>query len=210
MPATRSKIAQGEESRKKLLEAAAQIMGQGGYSSASVDAIARQANVGKSALYWHFGSKNGLLLACLADQSSRWVADFQAHVSKGASPTERLDTLINRARRLIVEHPDHRRMIFSLLLERGHEDPEIRGMVAKLFEERRDALVDGFLASTGLPKKRLVPLCEMLIHMGDGMLLRYLSDPDEARLDSSLHEMRAYVMLRIESIMLSLHKGSTP
>ena len=201
MPATRSKIAQGQASRKRLLEAAAHILGHGGYSSASVDAIARQADVGKSALYWHFGSKHGLLLACLADQSSRWVADMQAHVFEEASPAERLDRLIERARRLIVDYPDHRRMIFSLLLERGHEDQEIRVMVATLFQERRDALVDGFVASTNLPKERLVPFCEMIVHMGDGMLLRYLSDPDEKRLDASLHELRAFIVLRIESMM---------
>ena len=206
MPATRSKLAQGEESRKRLLEAAAFILGHGGYSSASVDAIARQASVGKSALYWHFGSKNGLLLACLADQSSRWVADMKAHVFKEESPAERLDTLINRARRLIVQYPDHRRMIFSLLLERGHEDEEIRRLVAKLFEERRDALVDGFTASTGLTKQQLLPFCEMIVHMGDGMLLRHLSDPDEARLDASLYELRSYIMLRIESFIHGQNK----
>lgn len=198
MPATHSKLAQGEESRKKLLDAAAHIMGTGGYSSASVDAIAKEAGVGKSALYWHFGSKNGLLLTTLAEQSTRWVQGFREQVFQDGNPMERLDTLIKLARQLIVEHPDHRRMIFSLLLERGHEDPEVRRLVAKQFEERRDALVEGFHHSTGIPLERLTPFCEMIIQMGDGMLLRFLTDPDEDRLDQSLREMRAYIIMRIE------------
>ena len=55
------KTARGEASRRRILDAATQLICERGYSGTSVDAVCKRAGVVKTALYWHFGSKSGLL-----------------------------------------------------------------------------------------------------------------------------------------------------
>lgn len=54
-----------EHTRNRLLRAAVQVFNKKGYSAASVREIVELANVAKPALYYHFGSKEGILLAIL-------------------------------------------------------------------------------------------------------------------------------------------------
>ena len=65
MATTHQKVEQGARSREALLDAAIELIADGGYTATGVDAIARRSGVVKSALYWHFGSKDGLLIAAL-------------------------------------------------------------------------------------------------------------------------------------------------
>ena len=193
MPATKAKQRQGAKSRKKLLKAAVQVLGSDGYSGFSIDRIIRTAKVSRSAIYWHFDSKNGLLIAALGEMSRIWVEEFAEHTAEGASPLEQLDIMISRVRYLITDAAEHRRMTFSLLLERGEKDSEIRAGVAQLFEQRLVALVEGFAEATGLPRPELAAIADTAISIADGLLLRYLSDGDEARLDTVLSEMHSYL-----------------
>ncbi|MFT7622264.1 MAG: AcrR family transcriptional regulator [Myxococcota bacterium] len=198
MPATNQKKAQGEESRRRLLEAAADLVGNGGYSQTSVDAIAQRAGVVKSALYWHFGSKNGLLMAALTHYTSSWVTEVRAATSGSNDPIGRLDLLMAHVRELILERPESRRMVFSLLVERGQHDPEIRRHICDVFEELRKALNDGFSEVLPLiPRERLTVIADGIVCTCDGIFLRWMADGDVERLDSSLAEVRRVVMLRI-------------
>jgi len=54
-----------EHTRSRLLRAAVQVFNKKGYSAASVREIVELANVTKPALYYHFGSKEGVLEAIL-------------------------------------------------------------------------------------------------------------------------------------------------
>jgi AcrR family transcriptional regulator len=66
-------IAENDERvRTRLLNAAVRVFDRKGYGGASVREIAELAGVTKPALYYHFGSKEGLLLAIL-EQAKREV-----------------------------------------------------------------------------------------------------------------------------------------
>ena len=54
-----------EHVRTRLLNAAVRVFDRKGYAAASVREVAEMAGVTKPALYYHFGSKEGLLLASL-------------------------------------------------------------------------------------------------------------------------------------------------
>src|SRR5205823_1982312 len=60
--------AQGRETRAELLSAALRVFAQRGYRQASVDEIAAEAGYSKGALYWHFSSKEELLVALLDER----------------------------------------------------------------------------------------------------------------------------------------------
>jgi AcrR family transcriptional regulator len=54
--------------RTRLLEAARKVFGRRGYYGASLDEIAADAGFSKGALYYNFGSKEGLFLALLEER----------------------------------------------------------------------------------------------------------------------------------------------
>lgn len=197
MPATNQKKAQGAESRLRLIEAAAELVSGGGYSAASVDAVAKRAGVVKSALYWHFGSKNGLLLAALEQYTADWVSETEAAVEETRDPITRLDKLLAHVRSLIVERPHSRRMVFAMLIERGQEDPECRSAVRDVFERLRASLTTGFAEVLPVPPERIESIADAVVCICDGVFLRYMSDPDTERLDRQLAEIRRMVVLRV-------------
>ena len=54
------------ERERQILDAAVAVFGERGYQAASMDMVAERVGVTKPVLYAHFGSKEGLLLACIA------------------------------------------------------------------------------------------------------------------------------------------------
>ena len=72
-----SRAAQGAASRERILQAALELLGKRGYAATSVSAICERAGVAKTALYWHFGSKEGLLLTLLKRTRTTWIEEIQ-------------------------------------------------------------------------------------------------------------------------------------
>src|ERR1700760_660480 len=66
------------ETRSRLLRAAADVFAARGYDGTRVADIAAAAGVSNSALYAHFGSKAGLLVAALRAHGGRVLADLLA------------------------------------------------------------------------------------------------------------------------------------
>src|SRR5438270_12857050 len=65
---TRAARAQRREARDELLAAALRVFARRGYREAGVDEIAAEAGYSKGALYWHFSSKDALLVALIDER----------------------------------------------------------------------------------------------------------------------------------------------
>ena len=66
----------GDETRRRILEAALQEFGAAGIAGATTRRIAHEAAVNLPALKYYFGGKEGLYLAC----AQEIVAEYQAHM----------------------------------------------------------------------------------------------------------------------------------
>jgi len=76
------------ETRGRLLAAAYNAFAERGYLGASLDLVSERAGCTKGALYDHFGSKEGLLLALLDEHFAVRLA--QARASASGRPSERM------------------------------------------------------------------------------------------------------------------------
>src|SRR5437588_8226339 len=65
---TRAARAQRREARDELLAAALRVFARRGYREAGVDEVAAEAGYSKGALYWHFSSKDALLVALVEER----------------------------------------------------------------------------------------------------------------------------------------------
>jgi AcrR family transcriptional regulator len=67
-----------EETRARLLAAAADVFAKKGYERASVDDIAQAAGFTKGAVYWNFASKEELFLALVQEREAALLDEFFA------------------------------------------------------------------------------------------------------------------------------------
>jgi AcrR family transcriptional regulator len=79
--------------RKRLVQAARQLLEEGGYGAASVQAIADRAGVAAGALYRHFASKAELVVEVFREAAQRDLAAMRAAASSGGC-IERLEAAI--------------------------------------------------------------------------------------------------------------------
>ena len=185
-----------ESARRRVLDAACELLGEGALGAATMDVVAQRADMVTSAIYWHFPTKDALVLATLHRHTRTWVAEVQQAVASAPSPVGRLDRLLAHVRRIIVARGEDRRRIIGLVLDPDHDAH--RAVLAKLFSGLRDALSQGLCEVTPIPPERSAVLADVVVSACDGLYLRHLADPDEARLDRALDELRRVVVLRVE------------
>jgi AcrR family transcriptional regulator len=78
------------ERERQILDAAVAVFGERGYSAASMDLVAERVGVTKPVLYTHFGSKHGLLLACIARARAQLLEVTSAAAASASTPEEML------------------------------------------------------------------------------------------------------------------------
>jgi TetR/AcrR family transcriptional regulator len=81
------------ETRNRLLCCAVQIFDRKGYASASVREIAELAGVAKPALYYYFGSKEGVLVAILEEAAREFAETVADAAARTGSALERVQAL---------------------------------------------------------------------------------------------------------------------
>ena len=79
-----------EHVRTRLLHGAVRVFDRKGYAGASVREIAEMAGVTKPALYYHFGSKEGLLLAILKQAEQQFSDAVAQAVARTGSARDRI------------------------------------------------------------------------------------------------------------------------
>jgi AcrR family transcriptional regulator len=195
---THQKVEQGARSREALLDAAIELIAEGGYTATGVDAIARRSGVVKSALYWHFGSKDGLLVAALERTAREWVSEFEAAITESSDARERLEGLVERVRDLFLERPDRVRLILSALIERGVTNDEVRQGVARILDVMRTAIAGG-MSVLPIPEERREGIATLVLQTLAGAFVDYFADPKLDTFEQRLKVMRTMLALMVES-----------
>ena len=207
MATTHQKIEQGARSREALLDAAIELIADGGYTATGVDAIAKRSGVVKSALYWHFGSKDGLLVAALERTAREWIDEFEVSVVLNAEPAQRLENLLQRVRDLFYNRPERVRLILSALIERGPENKEVRDGVARILSVMRDAIARG-MAVLPIPLERIEGVAALALDSLTGTFFDYLSDPDPVMLEKRIKVIRKMLVLLVEHEIMNAPRVS--
>jgi TetR/AcrR family transcriptional regulator, regulator of cefoperazone and chloramphenicol sensitivity len=127
--------ARGDETRRKIIDAAISLFGQHGFDSASTREIAARAGVNAPALQYYFENKEGLYRACaesIADES--WQA-LEPSVQRARNALDRqvdtealidafIDIQMAVADRTFLKHHGHDQRLF-FAREQGGGEPEI-------------------------------------------------------------------------------------
>jgi len=178
---------QGEDSRELILDATERLMATQGYAATSISHIRRETGLPASSIYWHFGSKEGVLAAVMERGAQRYFAQLPRN--SGDIEAQRA-----AAAKLMVANPDFFRLVYMLSLERS-DDPAVAAAVRRV----RDTAIAGFadvirpLLPDDLAPDRaehiVAELAAVATAMSDGIFFADHLEPDSTDVD------RMYVRL---------------
>lgn len=132
-----------EQTRRRIIDAARELLVREGYPSPSLDEVARVADVARATVYYQFGSKAGLVEAVVGDIERRAGQGAVVDAVERPDPVEALRTaFLVGCRFWAAEHPLVRRLtglaavdaeIKSVLAEvEAHRLPVLTGLVERL------------------------------------------------------------------------------
>jgi AcrR family transcriptional regulator len=132
------------ETRRRLLDAAADLFAAKGVHAVSLDAVAEAAGRTTGAIYAHFGGKGGLLLALL-DETSREVGRQTRGALVEAGDTDtRLATLWSTFASRADAPDDPWMLLEHELWLYAARNPEAREQLASRFEHARSLMATSF------------------------------------------------------------------
>jgi AcrR family transcriptional regulator len=135
-----------ERTREVVLKAAVEIVGEQGFSGASIEAISQRSGVARSTIYRHWPQRMDLLLEAVGEE----VRDVDALITGDLHSD--LISISTHLARLLTSEPVGS-VIASLILE-SRRDPAIDELRRRFIEQRRLAaaqVIDGGISRGELP-----------------------------------------------------------
>jgi AcrR family transcriptional regulator len=166
---------QGEQSRELILDATERLMATRGYAATSISDIRKACGLPPSSIYWHFGSKEGVLAAVMERGADRFFA---------AIPTsEDVEGQLAVLSTLQSQHPAFLRLFYLLSLERS-DDPAVAAVIRRVRDTAigrfRDALTQ-LLPADAPPSKAervVAELTALAVALSDGVFFADHLEPD--------------------------------
>jgi AcrR family transcriptional regulator len=166
---------QGEQSRELILDATERLMATRGYAATSISDIRKACGLPPSSIYWHFGSKEGVLAAVMERGADR----FFAAIPTSEDAEEQLAVLS----RLQAQHPDFLRLFYMLSLERS-DDPAVAAVVRRVRDTaigRFRSAITQLLPGDAPPSKAdrvVTDLTALAVALSDGVFFADHLEPD--------------------------------
>ena len=188
---------QAEATRERILAAAIELFGERGYAATGIEALCQRANVVRTAIYWHFGSKEGLLVPVIERVASEWIEEIQKSVYLEGDPLARLDRFVASLRDLVVLRPNLVRLLLSVALERSDHDAATREALRAIFERARAAIVQGIDDSLGAPYAESALIARTALAFVSHAVAHQLVDPRPGEVERVFAELRTAIVLMI-------------
>jgi len=167
------------ESRELILAAAAGLFATKGYRQTTFADVAERSGISRGSIPWHFGSKEGLLLAVL----ERSVDLLHASLDDAPDPGTGLD-MMNGLETLFAQPTT--KLFVTLLVEALEPDSPIRDRYVAIHDTLRGHCkrwLDRFAPPTGVPTEALAVA---IVGAGIGIHQQWLVAPDRVDISQSL------------------------
>ena len=170
-----------EASTNALLDAAGQLVLEGGFAAMTFAAIGERAGYSRAMVTARFGSRQGLIEALLDRLITRW---YEETYPTGHSNTglQSILALVDLARRQSEEEPDELRVFYALLFEAIGGEPVLRDRVLAFHDDIRTRLIE--VAARGQRDGSIVPSVDpadeinFVIGGIRGIAYQWLLEPD--------------------------------
>jgi AcrR family transcriptional regulator len=115
---------QREETRKRILESAAQVFASKGFHNAAVDDIVKASGTSKGAVYFYFESKEQIFLSLVEGYASTLAHEIQMAVQRARGLVAQIEAAIAT---LVLSFQNHRSLAKIVLVDWLSVGPEYQG-----------------------------------------------------------------------------------
>lgn len=139
-PLVETEITQAERSARSttaLLDAAADLIVEGGFSSCTLAAVGERAGYSRGLVTARFGSKDGLIEALIDRIVGTWSHRNVMPYTKGKSGLAGMTTMLDAIRRQAARDPRGLRVLYALIFEALGPDEFLRARIANFHREMR-------------------------------------------------------------------------
>lgn len=196
-PTPRQRRLPREQTRRRVLEAAAEVFAERGYEASSLEEVAAAAGFSKGAVYSNFANKHELFLALMRERIEQRVEAVRDATDRPGTVAERSERAGKELERLLTSERDWH-LLFIEFWARAVRDPELG---RELAEQRRPmrTLIARFLdeQAAQLELRLAIPsehLAVIALALSNGLAIEYLADPDTV--DPGLHGTALSLVLR--------------
>ena len=191
--------------REQLLKKALAAFSKKGYSATTLEDIAREAEVTRGAIYWHFGSKAELYNTLIREYSDRGNVIVQQAASEGGTLLEILRRVFVRQLQAIKDNSDLRALMELYLFKTG--------LVPELEEGRKQQIesgigliemIAGIMAQgieLGLLRSDMEPkeMARAYLAFQNGVTQLWLTTPDQFSLKDSAESFVEILMTGLQA-----------
>ena len=197
MPTRRATSKRREATRARLLDGARQVIADQGVHGASVEAICEAAGFTRGAFYSNFSSRDDLVLAIIADDRARILAEIEAVLS---DPPEEPGAIVAAIQERLADVDSLRRhLVRTELTMYALRSPAVRPDFVRLRREFREgfkAAIDAAAAAQGLTLMLDTDLLVRTVEaLHDGATMQSLLEPDELPLGTIQREVIPRILL---------------
>lgn len=129
------------QKRQQLLDAALDVFSTYGFNGASLDEIARLANMHKSNIFYYYENKEALYIEVLTSVLQKWISPFQ-ELQDELDPVDAITVYLQQKIEIARQYPNASRL-FALELIQGatHISPILQGPLKKIFKRKVKVIV---------------------------------------------------------------------
>ena len=196
------KQARSQLSTGRLIDAAAELIAEGGYERMTLVAIGERAGYSHGLVTARFGSKEGLLWALVEKMVDDWRESMLRPTLAGKIGREAVQVMIETLRTSWTRHPARMRTFYILIFQALLPMPTLQERMAELHRDFREKLREDFdkaIAARMLDPATDAGLAARLIIGGlRGAIYQALLDPREISVDQALTDVSqlADILLR--------------
>ncbi|GAA2807921.1 TetR/AcrR family transcriptional regulator [Mycolicibacterium pallens] len=166
----RTRRADGELSRTRILDAATEIAAERGYEGTSIGAVSTKCGLPASSIYWHFKDKDDLIAAVIERSFENWLKVWQ--LPEDVMARDRLREVAVGTAKALLDSPDFLRLGLMLALERRPQEPRARAMFVQVRHQAFEALSTSIRdMGLGLSEAQVSQLATYAIAGADGLFI---------------------------------------
>ncbi|HUW04392.1 MAG TPA: helix-turn-helix domain-containing protein [Acidimicrobiales bacterium] len=130
--------AAADETRSRLIDAAAEVFSEQGYAGSGVQAIAKRAGFTTGAIYGRFSGKAELLLAAIDERSNDELDDLFAEHGFRADAAD----VLNQVGSHLVTRRDTSGQLLLEAFVAARRDPEVAALVRQRLDDRAQLMAE--------------------------------------------------------------------
>ena len=206
----RRRRADGEQSRRRILDAAAEIAGERGYEGTSIATVSARSGLPASSIYWHFQDKDALIVAVIERSFDRWLAAMSLPGPEAGSPRARMTAMAVAVAKALLDTPDFLRLGLMLTLERRPTEPTARAKFLQVRQVGRQRVSQAVRElAPELPEASVQQLTTYAVAGADGLFIAREIGGDDVDL-IALFDLHARTLIDIVTHQLTEQPAQQP